>query len=165
MKRSAKQKDRRKAVSVLIASLLTERKSFPQFEGAADEIPLPFRFRVPSFRRRRRAVECEGCIRMFLPDGKIFRRNCEPPECERVSARFGHSSGLWPGDFVDGQSRRVMWPRLDRHHVIGFVEIVVGHFPSPPATSTLRPRNLSPDSVVISRMSNVLSRLPSSAMT
>ena len=34
MKRSAKQKDRRKAVSVLIASLLTERKIFPQFEGA-----------------------------------------------------------------------------------------------------------------------------------
>ena len=95
MKRSAKQKDRRKAVSVLIASLLTERKIFPQFEGA--QTKFLYRF-VSGFRRRRRrrAVECEGCIRMFLPDGKIFRRNCEPRECEHVSARFGHSSDLWP---------------------------------------------------------------------
>ena len=34
-----------------------------------------------------------------------------------------------------------------------------------PVMSTFRPRNLRPDSFVISRISNVLSRLPSSAMT
>src|SRR5260370_1223704 len=43
-------------------------------------------------------------IRDVLPDSKIFRRNCEPPEREHVSARFGHAPRLLPYDLIDDQS-------------------------------------------------------------
>ena len=48
----------------------------------------------------------------------LFRRNCEPPKGEHVSARFGHSSDLWPGDLVDRQSTPFAFsPRLIRQSI------------------------------------------------
>src|ERR1700675_3356188 len=40
------------------------------------------------------------------------------------------------GPYEVSRSRMRYRGASDRHYLIGFVEIVVGHFPSPPATST-----------------------------
>src|SRR5260370_40863444 len=55
-------------------------------------------------RRCRRADERKRRIRELLPDSKIFRRNCEPPEREHVSSRFGHAPRLLLYDLIDGQA-------------------------------------------------------------
>src|SRR5260370_8839654 len=55
-------------------------------------------------RRCRRADKRKRRIRELLPDSKIFRRNCEPPEREHVSARFGHAPRLLRYDLIDDQS-------------------------------------------------------------
>src|SRR3954453_22127117 len=48
--------------------------------------------------------ERKHCIREFLPNGKVVRRNRKPTEPEHVTTGFGHVSGLLPTDFVDAQS-------------------------------------------------------------
>jgi hypothetical protein len=84
--------------SLCRASLLTEREIFPQFECAQTKFLYRFAF---GLRCRRRAVERERCVRIFLPDRKVVRGDRQPTKCEHVSARFGHSSDLCPGYFVD----------------------------------------------------------------
>jgi hypothetical protein len=65
-------------------------------------------------RRCRGFDQREGRIRELLPDREILRRNREPSECEHVSARFGHTSGLLPRDFIDDQSFCPLWsPSLE----------------------------------------------------
>src|SRR4030088_923828 len=65
-------------------------------------------------RRCRGFDQREGRIRELLPDREILRRNREPSECEHVSARFGHASGLLPRDFIDHQSFCPLWsPSLE----------------------------------------------------
>ena len=76
------------------ASLLTEREILPQFEGAQPKL-------FAGVRRRRRPDQRKRRIRELLPDRQIFRGNREPTEPEHVSARFGHSAGLLPCDFID----------------------------------------------------------------
>jgi hypothetical protein len=44
--------------------------------------------------------EGEGGAGVLLPDGHIFRGDRQPPECEKVPARFGNSPNLSPSDFV-----------------------------------------------------------------
>jgi hypothetical protein len=53
---------------------------------------------------RRRLDERKRRVWKLLPNRKIFRRDSEPSESEHVSARFGQSSDLCPGDLIDGQS-------------------------------------------------------------
>src|SRR5450631_330505 len=76
------------------ASLLTEREILPQFERAQPKLSCGVRPRGRPDQRKRR-------IRELLPDRQILRGNREPTEPEHVSARFGHSAGLLPCDFID----------------------------------------------------------------
>src|SRR3984893_17029669 len=68
---------------------------------------------------RRRPDERKHCSRILLPDGEIFRRDCEPSERERVSARFGYLADLGPRDFVDGQFSSLPCECANIAHAIG----------------------------------------------
>jgi hypothetical protein len=85
--RAAKQKNRPKSV-----------ENFSQFKRAETKFP------PDDVRRRRRRNERKRRVWKLLPDRKIFRGDSEPSESQHVSARFSHSSGLCPGDLIDGQS-------------------------------------------------------------
>src|SRR5450432_702468 len=85
--RAAKQKKRPKAV-----------ENFSEFKRAETKFP------SDDVRRRRRRNERKRRVWKLLPDRKIFRGDSEPSESQHVSARFSHSSGLCPGDLIDGQS-------------------------------------------------------------
>jgi hypothetical protein len=44
--------------------------------------------------------EGEGGTGVLVPDGQIFRGDCEPAKREKVPARFGNAPNLCPCDFV-----------------------------------------------------------------
>jgi hypothetical protein len=88
-----------------VRKLAADRQWVEDREAAEDDLLFRPSFRLSDdVRRRRRLDERKRHVWKLLPDRKIFRRDSEPSEPEHVSARFGQSSGLCPGDLIDGQS-------------------------------------------------------------
>jgi hypothetical protein len=73
-------------------------ENFSEFKCAETKFP------SDDVRRRRRRNERKRRVWKLLPDRKILRGDSEPSESQHVSARFSHSSGLCPGDLIEGQS-------------------------------------------------------------
>src|SRR3984885_958035 len=83
------------------ASVLIKRGFFRQFECTK----VKFLCRLRLCRVHWRRFDQRKCgVRELLPDGKIIRRNREPPEPEYVTSGLGYMSHLLPGDFIDHQS-------------------------------------------------------------
>src|SRR5260370_38059807 len=110
-------------------------------------------------RRCRRADERKRRIRELLPDSKIFRRNCEPPEREHVSARFGHAPRLLPYDLIDDQSFSPLKPATG----IGGGAGISGPLSALSALPLARPFNLKASSYRANLASDSLKLFNSSA--